>query len=1041
MAERSNSTCEKCFSCEVYVTVDPTADVKKVQTDISDLLSSIFSFNFLTIEVVYDSIMVLPAVILPHVTGPPPTLSASLTTSEKGLTRSPQPQPVNKSTTGGPLDRTVGLGQPAMYIKSRYATKYYMLMKEHDMAERSNSTCEKCFSCEVYVTVDPTADVKKVQTDISDLLSSIFSFNFLTIEVVYDSIMVLPAVILPHVTGPPPTLSASLTTSEKGLTRSPQPQPVNKSTTGGPLDRTVGLVMPDQFFRVNLTLCIRGSLLRPKDFIENWLKHQLETNGTMTVVNLFIKDSSSRSMKEYTNLMTSYTEEEQYNCAFHVREFRKSNVADVESLIYFALISKYGNASFEIQTKNVSIKHIEPKNCLKQDISSIYGQYNWPETFPQDIAEMGCIKPVSNRAYRLCKLDIKSDTTNWAYPDMKNCDKVVTISEISNITVTPGNAAEVVDIIQDAVDAQLSNKPGLSFSELGSVMEKLSEVVDVSIIETIVGNRIVHIVANILLSETDITPVADILLDLTDQMGNCMEFSGEYANIKAHALAFSMINVDPEEFNGLTFSVSLSSTMNPEVFVNQSFVNQSHAEANATISLPTELINFFPHGVRNTTRVQFHFYGTLDLFQDPYLNNETTRNMTLNSFVVSASVNNSQVINLKERVVVTLKHKTPKMTEDEVQCMFWDFQKYDGHGGWNNSGCETLSESAYWTSCLCDHLTHFAVLLDVTRSPLSDTYTEVLTVISYLGCGISGFFLGITLLTYLILEKLRQDYPSKILINLSTALLGLSIFFLVDPWLSSFSNYGLCIAAAAFLHYFLLASCTWMGLEAVHMYIALVKVFNIYMPFYLLRLCVIGWGVPLLIVSLVLAIDKDAYGSSTPELVGVALQSSEKFCWLQKKVFYNVTVVGFILLIFLGNITVFIMVVIQIKKMRANNPSANSRTAVQDFRVLVGLTVLLGLTWSVGFLSFGPGRGVVLCLFAILNSFQGFFVFLFHCLMKENVRKQWRIYLCCGRFRVIESLEWTHSVTVGRRNKKRNLVNSDSLPSDNSSSIRSNNST
>lgn len=36
------------------------------------------------------------------------------------------------------------------------------------------------------------------------------------------------------------------------------------------------------------------------------------------------------------------------------------------------------------------------------------------------------------------KLDIKSDTTNWAYPDMKNCDKVVTISEISNITVTPG---------------------------------------------------------------------------------------------------------------------------------------------------------------------------------------------------------------------------------------------------------------------------------------------------------------------------------------------------------------------------------------------------------------------------------------------------------------------------------------------------------------------------------------------------------------------------------------------------------------------------
>lgn len=32
----------------------------------------------------------------------------------------------------------------------------------------------------------------------------------------------------------------------------------------------------------------------------------------------------------------------------------------------------------------------------------------------------------------------------------------------------------------------------------------------------------------------------------------------------------------------------------------------------------------------------------------------------------------------------------------------------------------------------------------------------------------------------------------------------------------------------------------------------------------------------------------------------------------------------------------------------------------------------------------------------------GLFIFLFHCLMKENVRKQWRIHLCIGRFRLDE---------------------------------------
>lgn len=33
-----------------------------------------------------------------------------------------------------------------------------------------------------------------------------------------------------------------------------------------------------------------------------------------------------------------------------------------------------------------------------------------------------------------------------------------------------------------------------------------------------------------------------------------------------------------------------------------------------------------------------------------------------------------------------------------------------------------------------------------------------------------------------------------------------------------------------------------MGLEAVHMYFALVKVFNIYIPNYILKFCLVGWG-------------------------------------------------------------------------------------------------------------------------------------------------------------------------------------------------------
>lgn len=91
-------------------------------------------------------------------------------------------------------------------------------------------------------------------------------------------------------------------------------------------------------------------------------------------------------------------------------------------------------------------------------------------------------------------------------------------------------------------------------------------------------------------------------------------------------------------------------------------------------------------------------------------------------------------------------------------------------------------------------------------------------------------------------RKLRRDYPSKILMNLSTSLLFLNMVFLLDSWLSTMEKDGLCKAVAIFLHYFLLTSFTWMGLESVHMYIALVKVFNTYIRRYILKFCIVGWG-------------------------------------------------------------------------------------------------------------------------------------------------------------------------------------------------------
>lgn len=66
-----------------------------------------------------------------------------------------------------------------------------------------------------------------------------------------------------------------------------------------------------------------------------------------------------------------------------------------------------------------------------------------------------------------------------------------------------------MDLIEELVDVQLNSSGELSASELESVVEKLSDVVDISEVDPVVGANIVNIVADILLSDTDVNPVAD----------------------------------------------------------------------------------------------------------------------------------------------------------------------------------------------------------------------------------------------------------------------------------------------------------------------------------------------------------------------------------------------------------------------------------------------------------------------------------------------------------------------------------------------------
>lgn len=82
----------------------------------------------------------------------------------------------------------------------------------------------------------------------------------------------------------------------------------------------------------------------------------------------------------------------------------------------------------------------------------------------------------------------------------------------------------------------------------------------------------------------------------------------------------------------------------------------------------------------------------------------------------------------------------------------------------------------------------------------------------------------------------------KVHISLAIALILLNLHFLPSQAVAALSSNGLCIYIALSLHYSVLATFCWMALEGFHLYLLLIKVFNIYVRRYLLKLSVVGWG-------------------------------------------------------------------------------------------------------------------------------------------------------------------------------------------------------
>ncbi|XP_047429454.1 adhesion G-protein coupled receptor G6 isoform X8 [Mugil cephalus] len=749
------------------------------------------------------------------------------------------------------------------------------------------------------------------------------------------------------------------------------------------------------FYRIDVEVEDAGSTLTMEDVEEAvalWLNQTFQDwNHNVSVGNISI-----RALSPYGVDPTRYA------CQALLVHYYVTNESVGEAAVSTQLSTKEGHLSAGLRVQSASVKAQLIENCPEENPL----HYLWPESRPSTTQYLPCFPNKDQSASRTCLISKQNYSSYWSAADFRNC------TDIDTIHVSAENAAEVAGQLAVITNNELSNE------EVSKVVTKVKQLVDVAKINSSLASTVVTIISNVMTSsETALAASSEKALKTVDELVQKIEFEGQSISITSRHLALGISALNTTVFNGTSFSAFISpNTTDPQIDFESERVNPL-----AQVLLPASLLSgdsLSEDDRLSLSRINFMFFSKTNLFQ------REQDGRSLNSYVVASSVGNLSISNLKDPVKIEIAH-LPGQPSLNPACMFWNFTMNDGAGGWSSKGCRVSEESTNnKTICLCDHLTHFGILMDISGvSPHIDPKNnKILTFITYIGCGISAIFSAATLLTYIAFEKLRRDYPSKILMNLSTSLLFLNMVFLLDGWLASLDTHWLCLSVAILLHYFLLTSFTWMGLESIHMYIALVKVFNTYIRRYILKFCIVGWGLPAVLVGIIVAVDKNSYGLQEYGQAESADGSSE-VCWIQNPVVFYTTCVGYFCLVFLLNVAMFIVVMMQICGRNGKRSNRTLREEVlRNLRSVISLTFLLGMTWGFALFAWGPVSLAFMYLFTIFNSLQGLFIFIFHCALKENVQKQWRRYLCCGRFRLSDNSDWSKTAT---NNTKK--VSSDNL--------------
>ncbi|XP_075758393.1 adhesion G protein-coupled receptor E1-like isoform X2 [Pelodiscus sinensis] len=344
------------------------------------------------------------------------------------------------------------------------------------------------------------------------------------------------------------------------------------------------------------------------------------------------------------------------------------------------------------------------------------------------------------------------------------------------------------------------------------------------------------------------------------------------------------------------------------------------------------------------------------------------------SRVVSAWLTSQTKTNFTDPANYTFEHIMPSNRYEKPKCVSWETTAQ--RGSWSPAGCRVLRFNATHTTCNCNHVSSLAVLMAWGEI----TADFPLFLISHIGLALSLLCLLLAILTFLLCRSIR-NVNTSIHLQLCLCLFVADLLFLTA--VDSTSHQVGCAVIAGLLHYLFLACFAWMFLEAVVLFLTVrnlgvVNYFSTHSP-KMRFLSLFGYGFPALVVAVSAVIMPKGYGR-------------EENCWLSMEKGFIWSFLGPVCAIVGINSVLFAVTLWMLQRKLS---SLNSEVStLKDTRLLtfkaIAQVFILGCTWIFGLFQTGPAAVVMAYLFTILNSLQGVFIFLVHCLLNRQVQEEYK---------------------------------------------------